>query len=91
MMGMPVGEFRTSSMLPMQKQRVMIMVNPSNPLKNVAQTMAEGRTRPASLSSSDMCAPASGPKKHHNGVVMPTRHESPVLPHPPPSVKVPNT
>lgn len=78
-------------MLPMQKQKVMIMVSPSNPLKKVAQTMAEGRTRPASLSSSHICAPAAGPRKHHRGVVMPTRQDKPVLPHPPPSLKVPGT
>lgn len=90
-MGMPVDELRTSSMLPIQKQSVMIIVSPSDPLKKVAQTIADGRTLPASFNSSDMWAPASGPRKHHRGVVIPTRQERPTFPHPPPSLKVPNT
>ena len=53
------------------------MAKPKTALKNVAQTIAEGRTREASLSSSDMCDPASGARKHQRGVVIPTKHERP--------------
>ena len=42
-------------------QNVITMMTPRTPLKNVAHIMAFGSLREASFSSSDMCAPASGP------------------------------
>lgn len=91
MIGTPVGEFSTSSTLPRQKHNVMSMIKPKRPSNKVAHTMADGGTREASLSSSAMCAPASGPRKHQSGVVIPTKQESPMLPHPPPSENCVNT
>ena len=83
MMGYPVGDSKTASTSPMQKQSVMIMTRPKKAFIAVDQTIAFGNTLPASFSSSAMCAPASGHKKHHKGVVMPTRVERPLLPQPP--------
>lgn len=46
--------------------------------------MALGNVIEASLSSSDMCAPASGPMKHQMGDANPIKHDRPVLDQPPP-------
>lgn len=42
----------------------------------------------ASFSSSDMCAPASGPMKHQIGDDKPTKHDKPVLDQPPPLLEI---
>jgi hypothetical protein len=47
-------------------------------------SIALGRVIEASLSSSDMCAPASGPMKHQMGDDSPIKHDKPVLDQPPP-------
>ena len=47
-------------------------------------SIALGRVIDASFSSSDMCAPASGPMKHQIGDDNPTKHDKPVLDQPPP-------
>jgi hypothetical protein len=46
--------------------------------------IALGSVIEASFSSSDMCAPASGPIKHQIGLERPTRQDKPVLGQPPP-------
>lgn len=50
--------------------------------------IALGRVIEASFSSSDMCAPASGPMKHQIGDANPTKHERPVLDQPPPLLEI---
>jgi hypothetical protein len=47
-------------------------------------SIALGRVIEASLSSSLMCAPASGPMKHQMGDESPIKHDKPVLDQPPP-------
>ena len=47
-------------------------------------SIALGSVIEASLSSSDMCAPASGPMKHQIGLERPTRQDKPVLGQSPP-------
>ena len=47
-------------------------------------SIALGRVIDASFSSSDMCAPASGPMKHQIGDANPTKQDNPVLDQPPP-------
>lgn len=58
--------------------------NMHTPDAAIAYIIALGSWSEASFSSSDMWAPASGPMKHHSGVVNPTRHDTPVVDHPPP-------
>jgi len=50
----------------------------------VTYSIALGRVIDASFSSSDICAPASGPIKHQMGDDKPIRHDKPVLDQPPP-------
>jgi hypothetical protein len=52
--------------------------------KGNTYSIAFGRVVEASLSSSDMCAPASGPIKHQMGDDSPIKHDKPVLDQPPP-------
>lgn len=52
--------------------------------KRKTHSIALGRVIDASFSSSDMCAPASGPMKHQIGDADPTKHDRPVLDQPPP-------
>jgi len=54
MNGYPVGDSIMSMTLPKQKQNVMIMMKPMVPLIPAAHIIALGRTREASLISSDM-------------------------------------
>jgi len=51
-------------------------------------SIALGRVIDASFSSSDMCAPASGPMKHQMGDDKPTKHDNPVLDQLPPLLDV---
>lgn len=53
-----------------------------------AHSIALGRVIDASFSSSDMCAPASGPMKHQIGDDSPTKHDKPVLDQPPPLLEI---
>jgi hypothetical protein len=82
----------------------MIIVMPMIPLANVAHLMkvsrrshwtfqmtysiALGSVIDASFSSSDICAPASGPMKHQIGDDNPTKHDKPVLDQPPPLLEI---
>lgn len=91
MTGMPELLFTKLSMLPAQKQKVISIVRPKAQLPSVAQIMAEGSTDPASFISSDICEPASGPRKDQRGVVIPTRVASPLFPQFPSSAKVVKT
>lgn len=68
----------------MQKQKETTIVTPSTPFRKILHIIALGSWIEASFSSSDMCAPASGPMKHQIGLVRPMRQLSPVLDQPPP-------
>src|SRR3954468_6778319 len=72
-------------------QNVTIITNPNAPLTSAVAIMARGNDLLASLSSSAMCVAESGPIRLKIGESIPTRHESPTLPHPPPSVNVKKT
>jgi len=59
--GYPVGDWMMSKTLPRQKQKVMIMMKPIVPLIPAAHIMALGRTKEASLISSDIWTAESAP------------------------------
>lgn len=54
-------------------------MKPELPLKINVHTIANGITREASRTSSDICTAESPPSKEVTDVVRPTRNESPVL------------
>ena len=87
----PVSEFNAASTSPISMTNVQSMTKPIAPLTAAVHIIANGSVLDASRSSSLIWVAESGPIKLKTGESMPIRHDSPVLPHPPPSVKVKNT
>ncbi len=83
MNGYPVADWTMSKTLPRQKQNVMIIMKPIVPLMPAAHMIALGRTREASLISSDMCTAESAPMRVYTGESKPTINASPLLFQPP--------
>lgn len=77
----PRGVMRTDIVSVTQKQKVMPITHPNNPLPSHVHIIARGITYAASRTSSAMCAPASIPTKQLAAPINPTIAESGVLPH----------
>lgn len=72
-----------SKMLPRVKQKLITITKPRVPFMLAAHTIAFGRVRDASLTSSDICAAESAPIKVYTGERRPTIKANPVVGQPP--------
>lgn len=81
MKGVPKGVTRTDMVSPTQKQKVIAMIQPSNPFPSHVHIMARGTTCAASRTSSLMCAAASLPTNVLAAPVRPKIVANGTLPH----------